>query len=209
MFSLKVQQKGLKLSFECSSDVPRFVQTDEVKLRQVLINLLNNAVNFTKEGGVTVRVTSEVGSGTILKFDIKAAIAKDADIEHSYPIRRAVAMEPGQPRFRLLIVDDKSDNRAFLVNLLTPFGFDLQEAANGKEAFDIWSVWKPHLIWMDLRMPVMDGHEAINLLRKAENEKNISHTIVIAVTASAFKDARKIALSKPFLSRYKVTDDHP
>jgi signal transduction histidine kinase len=56
MFALRAETKGLQLLFEQDESVPRYVRTDEVKLRQVLINLLNNALKFTEEGGVAVRI---------------------------------------------------------------------------------------------------------------------------------------------------------
>ncbi|HBB30578.1 MAG TPA: hybrid sensor histidine kinase/response regulator, partial [Cyanobacteria bacterium UBA9273] len=56
LFQLKAQDKQLQLIFECTPDVPQYLRTDEVKLRQVLINLLNNAIKFTQEGGVSVKV---------------------------------------------------------------------------------------------------------------------------------------------------------
>ncbi|OQX04387.1 MAG: hypothetical protein BWK80_53735, partial [Desulfobacteraceae bacterium IS3] len=59
LFRMRAQEKHLQLLFERTPDVPRCVRTDEVKLRQVLINLLNNAVKFTKEGGIAVKVRSE------------------------------------------------------------------------------------------------------------------------------------------------------
>ena len=59
MFALKAETQGLQLLFERDESVPRYVLTDEVKLRQVLINLLNNAIKFTEEGGVAVRVASK------------------------------------------------------------------------------------------------------------------------------------------------------
>ncbi|NIO67894.1 MAG: hypothetical protein GTN71_02225, partial [Anaerolineae bacterium] len=56
MFRLRARDKGLALSFERAENVPQYVRTDEGKLRQVLSNLLGNAVKFTQEGGVVLRV---------------------------------------------------------------------------------------------------------------------------------------------------------
>ncbi|MCP4350156.1 MAG: response regulator [Desulfobacterales bacterium] len=268
MFSLRARQKGLSLSVDVAPDVPQYVCTDDLKLRQVLINLLNNAMKFTQEGGVAldcrlaindgahthqqskivtlqfsisdtgagialeeidqlfeafaqtetgrqaqegtglglpisrkfiqlmggdIMVTSEVGRGTIFRFAVQATVVEDTDVEMTHPTRRAVALEPGQSRYRLLIVDDKPDNRALLVTLLTPFGFELREATNGQEAIDIWNAWEPHLIWMDLKMPVMGGYDATQQIRAQINSKN---TIIIALSASSVEDERTIALSK-------------
>jgi signal transduction histidine kinase len=56
MFSLRAEQKGLTLVFDFDTNVPQYIRADANKLRQVLINLLGNAVKFTKQGGITVRV---------------------------------------------------------------------------------------------------------------------------------------------------------
>jgi len=114
---------------------------------------------------------SEVGHGTTFRFAIQAGIAEDIEIEKPHPIRRAIALKPGQSRYRVLIVDDKLDNRALLLKILKPFGFELQEAGNGREAVDIWNIWKPHLIWMDLRMPIMGGYETTHEIRKLETRE--------------------------------------
>ncbi len=255
MFSLKVQKNDLQLLFNRADNVSRYVRTDEVKLRQILINLLNNAVKFTEEGRVSLRVSelhelgerktqklhfevedtgpgiapiemgkvfeafaqtetgrhmqegtglglpisrnfvrlmggdimvkSIVGTGTTFSFDIQVVVIEAKDIEEQRPTRRAVALDPGQPRYRLLIVDDKPDNRKFLVKLLDPFGFELREAADGQEALDIWEQWKPHLIWMDMRMPVMNGFEAVKRIKTTPKEQA---TLIIAVTASSFEE---------------------
>jgi signal transduction histidine kinase/CheY-like chemotaxis protein len=275
MFRLKADDAGLQLLFERSSDVPRYVRTDQVKLRQILINLLNNAIKFTAEGGVSVRiftesgllsagdesegnrreevgcdrqiyfevedtgagiapeelgklfeafmqtssgknaqegtglglaisrqfvqlmggdvtVSSEVGVGTIFKFDITTQVADAADDESQQNKRRVIALEPNQPRFRILIVDDKSLNRQLLVQLLNPFGFELKEASNGREAVDIWNEWEPHIIWMDMRMPVMDGYTAAQQIKATTKGQA---TAIIALTASVLEEERAIVLS--------------
>jgi CheY-like chemotaxis protein len=114
-------------------------------------------------------------------------------MQDARPQRRAVGLEPGQPAYRLLVVDDKEMNRQLLVRLLGPLGFELREATNGQEAIDIWRAWAPHLIWMDMRMPVMDGYEAT---RRIKATLQGHATAIVALTASALEEDRKIILSE-------------
>lgn len=86
-----------------------------------------------------------------------------------------------------MIVDARPDTRQLLVKLLHPFGFELREAENGQEALDIWSRWEPHLIWMDLRMPVMDGYQATHCIKSSSKG---AQTIVIVMSASVIDDDR-------------------
>jgi CheY-like chemotaxis protein len=72
-------------------------------------------------------------------------------------------------------------------------GFEVREAVNGQEAIEIWEQWEPHLIWMDMRMPVMDGHEATKRIKATTKGQA---TVIIALTASAFEEDRKIILSE-------------
>jgi CheY-like chemotaxis protein len=76
-----------------------------------------------------------------------------------------------------LIVDDQTNNRKLLLKLLSSIstahsGFELREAVNGQNAIELWNEWQPHLIWMDMHMPVMDGYEATKHIRKVEIEKS-------------------------------------
>jgi predicted ATPase/signal transduction histidine kinase/CheY-like chemotaxis protein/tRNA A-37 threonylcarbamoyl transferase component Bud32 len=263
MFSLKAEDKGLHLLLEVEENLPRYICSDEVKVRQILINLLNNALKFTASGGVSVRVkapngnlkegeltaiafevedtgagispeelegifeafvqsstgkqaqegtglglaisrkfvqlmggemtvSSEVGVGTIFKFEIKAKVVTASDIETYKPSRRIVALEPNQPRWRILVADDRADNRQLLIKLLNPLGFELKEASNGLEAIAIWEKWEPHLIWMDMRMPVMNGYEAAKYIKSTTKGEA---TAIIALTASAFEEERSLVLS--------------
>ncbi len=95
----------------------------------------------------------------------------------------------------MLIVDDRRTNRLLVTKLLHPLGFDLREAANGHEALDIWAVWKPHLIWMDMRMPVMDGYETTQRIQQEEVRLKHDHTVIIALTASALEEERAVMLN--------------
>ncbi len=89
--------------------------------------------------------------------------------------------------YRVLIVDDVSESRELLSSFLTQVGFEIKEASNGKEALLAWASWSPHLIIMDIRMPVMNGLEATTRIRKAETD---SHVPIIAATASAFEEEK-------------------
>jgi len=272
MFRLKADDKGLQLIFERATGIPQYLQTDETKLRQVLINLLNNALKFTKQGGVSLRVgiknsqsliangkesaisheklaitfeiedtgagiapeeldslfeafvqtktgkesqegtglglpisrsfvqlmggeitvSSSVGKGSLFKFDILVSPVDAASIKTKQSIRQVIALEPNQPRYRILIVDDKWSNRQLLIKLLNPLGFELREASNGKEAVEIWDEWQPHLIWMDMRMPVMNGYEATKQIKATTKGQA---TAIIALTASSLEEERAVVLS--------------
>lgn len=80
--------------------------------------------------------------------------------------------------------------------MLAPFWFEIREAKNGREAIDIWQDWSPNLIWMDLRMPVMDGYKAVKAIREIEKEVPESpKTVIIALTAGTFQEERAVVLN--------------
>jgi PAS domain S-box-containing protein len=292
MFRLRADDKGIRLVFERLPAVPRTIRADEVKFRQVLINLLNNALKFTEEGSVTLRVrlkdegerireekeihpssfsllTFEVtdtgpgiapeemkdlfeafaqtktgrqaqestglglpisrkfvqlmggdeirvespaqlpagdkgGPGTTFAFDLRVEVVSPVKIDHRQDARgllsaidvRVVGLAPNQPRYRLLIVDDQPTNRQLLRELLAPFGFDLREAENGQQAIEMWQEFQPHLIWMDMRMPVLDGYQATKQIKaKLETQNSELKTVIIALTASSFDEEKATILA--------------
>jgi CheY-like chemotaxis protein len=87
-----------------------------------------------------------------------------------------------------LVVEDQETNRRLLVKLLEQFGFEIQEATNGQEAIDSWLNWDPHLIWMDMRMQVMNGREATRHIKSKPGGKSV---VIIALTATAFDEDRE------------------
>jgi CheY-like chemotaxis protein len=94
------------------------------------------------------------------------------------------------------VAEDRKANREVLVELLTslgepPAGFEVRAVVNGEEAIEVWESWEPHLIWMDMRMPVMDGHEATRRIKATEKGQD---TVIVALTASAFEEDRVTAL---------------
>lgn len=95
----------------------------------------------------------------------------------------------------MMVVDDNSDNRRLLRELLLPLGVDILEAESGKHALERWREFRPRVIWLDIRMPDMDGFEVLNHIRE---EDVAGTTRVIAVTASAFEEDRLEILAAGF-----------
>jgi CheY-like chemotaxis protein len=97
---------------------------------------------------------------------------------------QVLSLEPGQRPMKMLVVDDRPENRDLLAQLLVSVGFQAVTAADGIEALELWERQRPDLIWMDLRMPRMSGFEALQILRGKELEQNLPHTFVVAISAS-------------------------
>jgi signal transduction histidine kinase/DNA-binding response OmpR family regulator len=147
---------------------------------------------FVQLMGGDISVESELGKGTTFSFYIQVKLGQktNSKITGEYP--RVLALAPGQLSYKILTVDDKSINRQLLIKLLIPLGFEVKEASNGQEAIAIWDEWEPHLIWMDMRMPVMDGYEATKYI-KSTTKGNA--TAIIALTASVLEEEKAIVLS--------------
>jgi signal transduction histidine kinase/DNA-binding NarL/FixJ family response regulator len=266
MLLLRAESKGLYLITERSKDLPRYINTDDKKLRQVLINLLGNAIKFTQAGGVTLRVdtkhsslaiaqhnqqtslyfeiedtgtgiapeeieglfeafvqtetgkqsqqgtglgltiskkfvelmggkitvSSQLGKGSIFKFEIQAQLSEASKIQQQKPTQRVIGIQPNQQKYRILIVDDRWENRQLLLKLLQPIGFAVREASNGQEAVEMWQQWQPQLIWMDMRMPIMNGYEATQQIK---SHLQGQATVILALTASTLEEEKAVVLS--------------
>jgi signal transduction histidine kinase/CHASE2 domain-containing sensor protein/FixJ family two-component response regulator len=258
----KATTKQLTLVFDRPADIPQYLTTDAGKLRQVLLNLLDNAIKFTQQGKVTLRVRVEknladssakpcilhfevedsgsgiapeeienlfqpfvqtatgqkshegtglgltisqkfinlmggdiqvdsiVNQGSRFTFNIQAGCTAIDRVDSPLKTRRVIALAPNQAVRRVLIVDDRWENSQFLVRLLMPLGFAIREASNGQEGIAEWVNWQPHLILMDMRMPVLDGYEATRQIRQAEDKQNNRACKIIALSASVFEDTQ-------------------
>lgn len=258
MFKLKAAAKGLQLGIEYDAKLPQYVYTDESKLRQILLNLLGNALKFTDAGKVNlvvqgkkgrdrdytlsfavedtghgiaaselkdlfepfvqtatgrnsgqgtglglpisrkfvqlmggdITVSSTLGKGTTFRFDIQVETVPAIELKSAH--QQVIGLEPGQSEYRILVVDDRYENRRLLTKLLTPIGFQVREAENGQEAIALWQSWEPHLIWMDMRMPVMNGYEATKHIK---SHLQGQATAIVALTASILEEEKAIVLA--------------
>ncbi len=283
-FQLRSESKGLKFICGYSEDVPKYIRGDQQKLRQIIINLLDNAIKFTAQGTVSLTantipwqsktsnsdgktktslhtglqiwvrdtgvgiaaedlesifdvfvqssagrqsqqgtglglpisrrfahlmggdlsVQSHLGQGTqfCLDLPLHPGISHVAIHQRKEQMTyRVVGLAPGQPTYRILVVDDTETNRRLMLRWLQIAGFEVREAHNGQEAIEQWLKFQPHLIWMDMRMPVMDGFEAVQQIRQqaatqaaqslGEGEGGQSGPAlpkIIALTAATFEE---------------------
>ncbi|HEY9840747.1 MAG TPA: response regulator [Candidatus Obscuribacterales bacterium] len=264
MMQLKARSKHLELSFNLAEAVPRYICSDENKLRQLLINFLNNAIKYTEQGqigleisvarevradlacrlsfsihdtgcgipasdlnsifepfvrleahrasregfglglaisrhlieqlGGQLSVRSHVGEGSNFCFELPVEVCDPPASPFETPRQRVAGLVPGQPVFRLLVVDDDAINRDLMSHFLQPLGLEVRRATNGQEAVRLWEAWQPHLIFMDIRMPVMDGLEATRRI-KTSSQGFEPAPVIVAVTASAFEEERVKILS--------------
>ena len=270
MFSARAEAKGLQFRLETTADLPSTVVADERRLTQVLINLLENALKFTSQGAITLRVaTQTTPHQTILHFSVadtgigigeqelpllfmrfsqtssgrqsqqgtglglalsqqlvrllggeirvESVVGEGSRFYFAIPVeqalllpeelenneRTAVGLAEGQPTYRILVVEDLYENSLLLRKVLEPLGFEVTVASNGQEGVALWRQEQPHLILMDMQMPIMDGYEATRQIRALAGAKS---PIIIALTASAYETERAAILangcddfmSKPF-----------
>lgn len=261
LMSVHASGKGLGFALEQSPSLPRLVVGDEGKLRQVLINLLGNAIKFTERGGIILRagmtrkdasgrvsvrfevvdtgpgireeekerifspfvqaggrssteagsglglaicrqyvqlmggeinVTSGSSEGSIFYFEIPVEVLSTEVRPVASSFAHAIGVAEGQPCYRILIAEDQLENRLLLRRLLEPMRFELREAVNGAEAVTLCEQWRPHLVFMDIRMPVMDGLEAIHRIKATDAG---THIRIVAITAHAFEEEQQEVLA--------------
>lgn len=264
MFAERVKEKRIMLSIECEKAFAKTLLLDEVRLRQILFNLIGNAVKFTEIGSVTLSIEnrknseneenidltilvkdtgigipvdqqeqifnpfnqqpdqnhvkyggtglglsitkkliekmggnisleSEIDVGTTFRINLPNIPVLDTaiDVEEKTFDTSAVIFKPAT----VLIVDDIEENRKLIIDLLENSPLTIIEAINGEEAVEMAKKHFPDLILMDLRMPVMDGYEATEILKKDQLTKSIP---IMAITASISGSKEKDNIEKTF-----------
>lgn len=145
-----------------------FVQTETGRQSHEGTGLgLSISKKFARLMGGDIRVRSEVGRGSIFSFDIRVKPPAGKVADESLSLA-PVSIKSGRTVYKMLIADDVPGNRKLLSRILEPFGFEFREAENGREAIDIWRDWRPHMIWMDMKMPVLNGYDAVKTIREME-----------------------------------------
>jgi signal transduction histidine kinase/CheY-like chemotaxis protein len=255
MLGIRARGKGIELRFHVAEDVPVQVCGDEGKLRQVLLNLLGNALKFTERGEVVLDVTWQrdrasfvvtdsgrgiaeeeldqlfqpfhqtesgrastegTGLGLVISrsfvrlmggdIDVTSTLGKGSTFQFTIDLpgtaetvfeqrRGSVTLAPGERPRTILVVDDVWANRQLLLRFLAPLGCDLREAADGAAAVECYSSWRPEIVFLDMRMPVMDGLEAVRRIRAVEAELGGSRAVVVAVSASVLEQDRDAVLA--------------
>jgi two-component system sensor histidine kinase/response regulator len=144
---------------------------------------------FIQMMGGNLTVKSAIGSGSTFAFDIQIQSADLNQLPNQIKFPKVIGLAPDQPKYRILVVEDRLENRLLLMEMLSKWGFQaVREATNGQEALEIYQNWQPNLIWMDMQMPVMDGYEATKRIKADALAQN---PVIIALTASAFEEDRK------------------
>ena len=263
MMASRARDRGLQLTLDILPGVPMALVGDPNRLRQVLGNLIGNALKFTERGSVTLRVepdpgagvgwlrftvadtgigiaadkrdmiferftqadssttrkyggtglglaiskglvelmggrmgcSSELGKGS--SFFLTAPFAVSMDIQMAPGVEPAAAAIPpaetkgAQPGARILIAEDSEYNLVLTKAYLKDAGFELDVAANGRIAVEKVISGKPHLVLMDMQMPVMDGLEATRAIRQWEANTLSPYTPPRAKTAHPPREGAK------------------
>ncbi len=257
----RLNGRDLEFKLQVTAKLPEVIVSDEAKLLQLLVNLIDNAIKYTEQGEIEVQVSLQraekgrpdclvitvkdngigivaeeqesifnhfvqlktddmhrdgVGLGLSIcrqyaeltggSIEVESLIGEGSTFTVIWPfehgdaaesktkadITQAVRLEPGQKPSHILIVEDDRNSRSVLRQLLEQAGFVVIEANNGREAVDLFITRKPDLIWMDMRLPVMSGLDAVREIRQyeARTDSPKKVTPIIALTASAFEEDR-------------------
>ena len=139
--------------------------------------------------GGAIAVESAVRSGLALRSISPCSWRRAKQTPDESLVPEVIGLQPGQPEWRILVVDDNPENLLLLTELLAQAGFSVGEAENGAEAVAKFQAWQPHLIWMDVRMPGMDGYEATEQIRALPGGDEVK---ILAVTASVIDEPEKV-----------------
>ncbi len=173
-----------------------FVQIDTHQVPQEGTGLgLSISKQFVYLLGGVLSVKSKINQGSTFSFTIPVKLVTKGDIPTQSNHRKVLSLAPEQPVYKILLVEDQVANRQLLAEILQPLGFAIVGASNGQAAIELWHTWQPDFIWMDIRMPIMDGYAATEYIRKKEREFNLTPCKIVAISATAFEQDKQRILS--------------
>ncbi|MBN3951664.1 MAG: response regulator [Nostoc sp. NMS7] len=175
-----IAQSDIETVFEA------FTQTESGRHVQGTGLGLSISRQFARLMGGDITARSILNQKSTFICEVLLSLVSSVDIIAPETTRTVIGLEPGQPTYRILVAEDLRENRLLLVSLLELVGFEVCAAENGKEAIALWSEWHPHLILMDIQMPVMDGYETTRQIRVKEAAGK--DVVIIALTAYAFEE---------------------
>ena len=167
------------------------VKTEQRPIEGSSLNLpISRRLAQLMDGDITVGNSGNTITGITFKLKIKTETVAAEDLPVQSTFKRVVGLKSDRSEYRILVVDDSKTNRKIMLQLLEPVGFKVKEAVNGQEAVDIWLHWQPHMIWMDLKMPVMNGYEATEQIKSYSKPPN--YTPIVALSASSLEEERSL-----------------
>jgi signal transduction histidine kinase/CheY-like chemotaxis protein len=197
---IREPKQSLKICWEIESTNSKITITElealfkgaiepETKRKHQEVRLLGLPIGrqLVRLMGGDITVSHSPLGGICLKAHLSARLGFAPQVSTQSIYRRVVGLESDEAEYRILIVDDSKVNRQIMLQILEPVGFKVKEAVNGREAVDIWLEWQPHMIWMDVKMPVMNGYEATERIKSHPNNQATS---IVALTASTWEEER-------------------
>jgi CheY-like chemotaxis protein/nitrogen-specific signal transduction histidine kinase len=193
-----VQDTGIGIAPEVQARIfDPFVQAASAPTQKGVGLGLSICRHFVGLLGGTIALESVPGKGSRFRVETPAVIAAASEMTaHGVPAREVIGLEPAQPEYRILVVEDQPENRVLLQQQLERVGFAVRIAADGAQAIEIFQSWSPDFIWMDLRLPVLGGLEAGRRIRQMEPDGR--KVKIVALTASAFSAQRQEILDAGF-----------
>jgi signal transduction histidine kinase/ligand-binding sensor domain-containing protein/CheY-like chemotaxis protein len=186
---IEVQDTGIGIAKDDQAHIfDAFVQAGKARAQKGTGLGLAITKKYIELMGGTIRVESTPGEGSLFRVRVPVLEAEkpempDSGIAH-VRVRR---LRPDQPAYRLLIVEDQEENWLLLYQLLGNAGFETRVATDGEMAIEQFRTWCPHFIWMDWRLPTIDGLETTRRIRKLEGGREVK---IVMLSAFAFDEDR-------------------
>ena len=191
-FEINVSDSGVGISEDDLSVIfEPFRQVGEASSETGTGLGLSITKQFVEAMSGTISVESKVGSGSKFRVELPYDLCTEEELqeEKSSEIKKnVIGLAPNSQKLRMLIVEDKENNILLLKKILEVLQCDIEVAYNGKEAIEKFKSFKPDLIWMDRRMPKMNGEEATEIIRSLPGGDKVK---IIALTASASNSDRE------------------